>query len=94
VVDDPVDRRIGAVEILFDDVLNDGPEIAVLPLEPSLILREKPLEMMGQHTIEQKSEKDDGDGKYTENWISATMGGKENSLIAHLFHFKSIWTVI
>jgi len=70
-----------------------GPHPAV-DREPRVAPSEQPLEMMEQHTIEQKSEKEDGDGKYTENWISAAIVGKENSLIAHLFHFKSIWTVI
>jgi hypothetical protein len=35
--------------------LDDRPEIPILPLEPSLILRQKPLEMMEQQTIEDGS---------------------------------------
>jgi hypothetical protein len=37
---------IAALEIFFDDFPHDGPEISVLLLEPTLIFRHKPLEVM------------------------------------------------
>lgn len=43
---------IAAVKILLHDVLDDRPEIAVGPLETILVLRDKPLEMMEQHPVE------------------------------------------
>jgi hypothetical protein len=37
---------VAAVEVLLHDLFDDRPEIAVLPLETALILRNEPLEMM------------------------------------------------
>jgi hypothetical protein len=44
--------RIAAVEILLDDLLDDGTEIAVRLLETLLVLRDETLEMMEQHPVE------------------------------------------
>jgi len=44
--------RVAAIQVLLHDLFDDRPEIAVLPLEPSLILRQKSLEMVEQHTVE------------------------------------------
>jgi hypothetical protein len=44
--------RIAAVEVALDDLLDDGPEKAVLPLEAALILCQEALEMMKKHPIE------------------------------------------
>jgi len=38
--------RIAAVKIAFDDVVDDWAEEAVFLLEPSLVLRQEPAEMM------------------------------------------------
>jgi hypothetical protein len=43
--------RIAAVKILLDHLLDDRPEKAVLPLETTLILRQKPVEMMEEYPI-------------------------------------------
>ncbi len=43
---------IAAVQIALDNVLDDRPEIPVFPLEAALIFRDKPLEMMKKHPIE------------------------------------------
>jgi len=47
--------RIAAVKILLHDVLDDRPEVAVLPLETVLVLGEKPVEMMEEHPIENRA---------------------------------------
>jgi len=44
--------RVAAVEIAPDDFLDDRPEKAIFPLESALIFRNKPLEMMEQHPVE------------------------------------------
>jgi hypothetical protein len=44
--------RIAAVEIALDDILDDRPEISIVPLEPALIFRDEPLKMMKKHPIE------------------------------------------
>jgi hypothetical protein len=41
--------------IFFDDVLNDRPEITVLPLETALILRNEALKMVEQDPVEDGS---------------------------------------
>jgi hypothetical protein len=38
--------RVAAVEVAFDDLLDDGSEEAVLFLETALILRQEPVEVM------------------------------------------------
>jgi hypothetical protein len=43
---------IAAIQILLDNVFNDRPEITVFPLEPGLIFRDEPLEMMKKHSVE------------------------------------------
>jgi hypothetical protein len=43
--------RIAAVEILLDDVFDDGTEIAIVPLESVLVFRDEPLEMMEKHPV-------------------------------------------
>jgi len=43
---------IAAVEITLDDLLDDGPEEAVLPLEPALVFGDEPFEMMEKHPVE------------------------------------------
>jgi len=44
--------RVGAIQILFDNSLDDRPKIPVFPLESALILGDKPLEMMEQYPVE------------------------------------------
>ena len=46
--------RVAAVKIPLDHLLDDRPEIPVLPLEPALILRQEPVEMMEQHPVEDR----------------------------------------
>jgi len=46
--------RIAAVEIALDHLLDDRPEKTVLPLETTLILSQKPVEMMEQHPVEDR----------------------------------------
>ena len=43
---------VAAVEIALDDVLDDGPEEAVLLLETPLVLRQEPVEVMEEHPVE------------------------------------------
>jgi len=43
---------IAAVKILLDNVLDDRPEVAVLLLKTALILRDKPIEIMENHPVE------------------------------------------
>jgi len=43
---------IAAVKIFFDDILDDRPEITIVPLEPALVFRDEPLEMMKKHPVE------------------------------------------
>jgi hypothetical protein len=47
--------RIAAVQIFFNDVLNDGPEEPVLSLEAALILDQEPLEIMEEHPVEDRA---------------------------------------
>jgi hypothetical protein len=42
---------IAAVKILFDHLLDDRPEKTILPLEPTLIFRQKPVEMMEEYPV-------------------------------------------
>jgi len=44
--------RIAAIEIALDDLLDDRPEKAVFPLEPALVFRDEPLEMVEKHPVE------------------------------------------
>jgi hypothetical protein len=44
--------RVAAIKITLDHVLDDRPEIAMLPLEPALILAQEPVEMMEQNPVE------------------------------------------
>jgi len=37
---------IGAVKIFFDDVLDDRSEITIVPLEPALVFRDEPFDML------------------------------------------------
>ena len=43
---------VAAVQVALDDILDDRPEISVVPLEPALIFRDEPLEMMKKHPVE------------------------------------------
>ena len=43
--------RVAAVKIPLDHVLDDRPEIPKLPLEPVLVLRQEPVEMMEKHPV-------------------------------------------
>jgi hypothetical protein len=43
---------IAAVKIFFDDILDDRPEITIVPLEPALVFGDEPLEMMEKHPVE------------------------------------------
>jgi len=47
-----MDMRIPAVQVAFDDFLDDGSEKAAFLLEPSLILRQELAEMTEQHPVE------------------------------------------
>jgi len=47
--------RVAAVKVFFDDLLYDRPEISVLPLEAALVLRQKALEMMKKHPVENRA---------------------------------------
>jgi hypothetical protein len=47
--------RVAAVQIFFDDVLNDGPEKAILSLEPALVFGQEALEMVEQYPVEDSS---------------------------------------
>jgi hypothetical protein len=42
---------IAAVEILFHYLPDDRPEKSIIPLETTLILRQKPVEMMEKHPV-------------------------------------------
>jgi hypothetical protein len=44
--------RIAAVEVALDDLLNDGPEEAVLSLKAALVLHQEPVEVMEEHGVE------------------------------------------
>jgi len=44
--------RIAAVEIALDDLFDDRPEETIVPLEPALVFRDEPLEMMTKHPVE------------------------------------------
>jgi hypothetical protein len=44
--------RIAAVKIALDDLFDDRSEIPVVPLEPALIFRDEPLELMENHPVE------------------------------------------
>ncbi len=43
--------RVAAVQIPLHDLPDDGPEEAVLPLEPALVPRQEALEMMKHHPV-------------------------------------------
>jgi len=43
---------IAAVKIFFDDILDDRPEITIVPLEAALVFGDEPLEMMEKHPVE------------------------------------------
>jgi len=45
-------HRIAAVEILLDNILDDGPEISVLLFKTILVFSKKPLEIMKKHPVE------------------------------------------
>lgn len=45
---------VAAVKILLDHLLDDRPEISVFPLEATLVLRQKSLEMMKHHPVERR----------------------------------------
>jgi len=47
--------RVAAVQIPLDDLLDDRPEIPLLPLEPALIFGQEPVEMMEQHPVEDRA---------------------------------------
>ena len=44
--------RVAAIKIALDHLLDDRPEKTVRPLEPALILRQEPVEMMEKHPVE------------------------------------------
>jgi len=44
--------RMAAVEVALDDLLDDGPEEAVLLLEAALIFCQEPVEVMEEHAVE------------------------------------------
>jgi len=44
--------RVSAIEVSFNDLLDDGPEEAVWLLKAALILGQKPVEVMKQHLVE------------------------------------------
>jgi len=44
-------HRIAAVEILLNNILDDGPEISVISHKPALVFSEKLLEVMKKHPI-------------------------------------------
>jgi hypothetical protein len=44
--------RVTAIEVALDDILDDGPEEAVLLLESALVLRKEPVEVMKQNPVE------------------------------------------
>jgi hypothetical protein len=44
--------RVAAVKIPLDHLLDYRPEEPILPLETTLILRQKPVEMMEKHPVE------------------------------------------
>jgi hypothetical protein len=43
---------IAAVEVFFDDILDDRPEIPIFPLKSALVFRDELLEMMKKHPVE------------------------------------------
>jgi di/tripeptidase len=43
---------VAAVKIALDDLLDDRPEITIVPLEPALVFGDEPLEMMKKHPVE------------------------------------------
>ena len=45
-------HRIAAVEMLLNNILNNGTEIAILSLKPALVFSEKLLEVMKKHPVE------------------------------------------
>ncbi len=54
---DPGEARAGvaAVEVALDDLLDDRPEIPVLLLEAPLVFGQEPVEVMEQHTVEDRA---------------------------------------
>jgi hypothetical protein len=44
--------RIAAVEIALDDIFDDQPEISIVPLQPTLIFRDEPFEMIKKYAVE------------------------------------------
>lgn len=45
---------MAAVGIALDNLLDDRPEITVLPLETTLILRQEPVEMMEEDPVKDR----------------------------------------
>jgi len=43
---------VAAVEVALDDILDDRTEVAIFALKTPLIFRDKPLEMMKKHPVE------------------------------------------
>jgi hypothetical protein len=43
---------VAAIQIALDDVFYDGSEITIVPLEPALVFRDEPFEIMKNHPVE------------------------------------------
>jgi hypothetical protein len=63
---------VAAIEVLFDHLFDDRTEKSVFPLKSALIFRDKPLEMMEQHPIE------DGSLRMTRAIDSRHIGNEES----------------